>query len=425
MMPGTESVRSLNVFSLLLWWMLCISSADAQYRIVREGEGPDSSVGRTLVLPYVFSSETQGMGLGAAGTYGPSSAPQSLYYGTAYATDNGSSLVALGASDVQFPGLERLFLRAYGIGAHYTHMRVYVDGNASFPDERAGSNGSSADNYIEQDAVDLQANLELRYILPIGHFSEEAIHTYVTHNGVLTEQPSGATSWNPFVSGRSSLVLNPQYRRQFTDAGTDETYETLYFELQFEHDNRDFAPNPNQGYLWKAAMRHDPDWIKDSSRWTVAEGELNGYVPLPVPAGIRQQTLALSAWGAYTVDGDRIPYFARPSLGGFHRLRGYPSYRFHDRAAIHYSAEYRVMPEWQPLNSIEVLDPLRIRWWQIVGLVEAGRVAPSWNSHALYRDMKTDVGAGIRVMFDKSIGRADVVVSDEGVSIIAMIGQTF
>ena len=77
------------------------------------------------------------------------------------------------------------------------------------------------------------------------------------------------------------------------------------------------------------------------------------------------------------------------------------------------------------LDALRREKTFREKQSQIVALIEAGRVAPSWKSDVLYRDMKLDVGAGIRVMFDKSIGRADVVVSDEGVSIIAMVGQTF
>ena len=83
------------------------------------------------------------------------------------------------------------------------------------------------------------------------------------------------------------------------------------------------------------------------------------------------------------------------------------------------------MPEWQPLGQIELLDPLMIRWWQIVGLVEAGRVAPSWDIGTLHSDMKYDVGIGIRGMFNSGIGRLDFVVSEEGVSFVAMFGQAF
>jgi outer membrane translocation and assembly module TamA len=66
-----------------------------------------------------------------------------------------------------------------------------------------------------------------------------------------------------------------------------------------------------------------------------------------------------------------------------------------------------------------------IRWWQAVALVEVGRVAPVWDFDTLHTDMKYDVGIGLRGMFDTGIGRLDLVVSEEGFSIVAMFGQTF
>ena len=107
------------------------------------------------------------------------------------------------------------------------------------------------------------------------------------------------------------------------------------------------------------------------------------------------------------------------------RLRGYPSNRFHDTAALLYSAEYRLMPDWQPFAKIDLLNPLGIRWWQIVGLAEAGRVAPSWNIDTLHTDMKYDFGIGLRGIFHASIGRIDFVFSEEGFVFAAMVGQSF
>ena len=60
-----------------------------------------------------------------------------------------------------------------------------------------------------------------------------------------------------------------------------------------------------------------------------------------------------------------------------------------------------------------------------MGLVEVGRVAPSWDLSMLHQDMKYDYGIGLRGMFHASVGRLDFVVSDEGFSFSAMLGQTF
>lgn len=418
----------LRVFALLLFFQSMESAA--QY-IIREGGEEGEIRSHTIILPYVFSSETLGFGVGLGGTYGPKSHPHSLYYGTAYVTDNGSALAMVGGHNLPVPGTDRLHLRPDFIFGHFTHMRVYVDGNPDYPTERAGSNESSKGNYIEENAREAIVDLDMRYTLPWGHYRNAPVHTYITRNGILIENPSGAESWNPLESGQSTLQFKPYYRKQFTDV---DEMETLYFQLGYEHDNRDFKPNPHRGYLAKAAIAHDPDWLQESRRWTSLQGEIDGYIPLWDASWSRQQTLALSWWSAYSPSYDpksatendgKPPYFTGPTLGGYWRLRGYPANRFHDKAAIHYSAEYRVMPEWQPFGDIDVLDPLKIRWWQVVGLVEVGRVAPSWDFKELHTDMKYDVGIGLRGMFHTGIGRLDLVVSEEGFSFVAMFGQTF
>ncbi len=404
-------------------------NSGAQY-VIHESDEEEPLKSRAIVVPYAFSTETLGFGAGLGGSYSPKSQPQSTYYGTLYGTSNGSWLTLIGGYNLQIPYSKRLYVRPYAIFTRQTQMRLYVDGNPDYPNERAGSNESSKDNYKEEDAGEITIDLETRYILPWGHYRDTPVHTYVTRNGVLRENPSGAESWNPLESGQSTVVFKPYYRKIFTDI---DELETLYFELAYEHDNRDYVPNPHRGYKWKTGIQHDFDWLDGTRHWTSLEGEIDAFVPLWETSWSRQQTLALSWWSVYSPSYDasstdnagKPPFFTGPNLGGFWRLRGYPSNRFHDKAAIHYGAEYRVMPEWQPFGKIDLLDPLMIRWWQVVGLVEAGRVAPSWNFGTLHTDMKYDVGIGLRGMFDSGIGRLDVVVSEEGLSIVAMFGQTF
>jgi hypothetical protein len=409
-----------------------ISALDspAQF-IVRHGDEEGEIRRRTLFVPYVFSSETTGFGVGIGGSYAPTSQPQTTYYGTYYTTENGSWLGLLGGHNVKVPHLDRLYLRPYTLLTHQTQMRLYIgNNNPADPGERAGSNESDKDNYQEENVRDASLNLEMRYILPWGHFRNTAVHTYVTRNGILAENPSGGESWNPLESGQSTISFRPHYRKIFSDL---EELETLYMELAVEHDNRDYNPNPHRGYTWKAGIQHDFNWLSNTRRWTSLEGSADGFLPMWDASWSRQQTLALSWWSSYSPSYDpdqpdnegKPPFFTGPTLGGLWRLRGYPSNRFHDKAAVHYAAEYRIMPEWQPLGDIDLLDPLMIRWWQAVFLVEVGRVAPSWDFGELHTDMKYDVGVGLRGMFDQGIGRLDLVVSEEGFSVVAMLGQTF
>lgn len=322
----------------------------AQYIIhERNEEGPEKS--QTIALPYAFSSKTLGLGIGLGTTFGPRSQPQSTYYGTAYVTDNGSWIGLIGGHNLIFRNLQRLSFRPYMSFSQDTQLRIYGGyNNPAEPAERAGSNDSDPDNYLEADAKQAILNLEIRYTLPWGHFRESSIHTYVTRNGILQEHPSGATSINPLTSGQSIILLKPYYRKIFTDV---EKLETLYFKLGFEHDNRDFVPNPHRGYKLKFAVSHDPDWLQETRKWTSLEGGIDSFIPLWEASWSRQQTLALSWWTAYSPSFDesslspsgKPPYFTGPTLGGLWRLRGYPSNRFHDKSAIYYGAEYRIMPE--------------------------------------------------------------------------------
>lgn len=416
--------------SALLTLLSFSRETSAQYIIHEQGENTEAR-SHTLILPYAFSTETLGFGLGIGATYKPKSYPHSLYYGTAYMTDNGSTMFMLGGSNLQIPRVKRLHIRPKFINSYFTHLRVYVDDPVAGPSpEGAGSNESSADDFLDEEAFENIIDLELRYTLPWGHYQAEPIHTYTTHNGLLKENPSGSSSWNPLESGRSTLLFTPYFRKQFTNV---DELETLSFELGYEHDNRDFSPNPHRGYRFNTGISHDPDWLNNTERWTTLRGEMDAYIPLWDTAWSRQQTLALSFWSAYAPSFDstspdqegKPPYFTGPTLGGLHRLRGYPSNRFHDKAAIHYAAEYRLMPEWQPLGKTALLDPLKIRWWQIVGLAEMGRVAPSWDLNTLHSDMKYDFGIGLRGMFNTSIGRLDLVISEEGFTFVAMLGQSF
>ncbi len=152
---------------------------------------------------------------------------------------------------------------------------------------------------------------------------------------------------------------------------------------------------------------------------------------------LRQSVLALDYWTSYTpswepavdslgpfIDG-RPPNAIGSTLGGFNRLRAYPVDRFSDKAAVYYSAELRLMPEWNPLGNMQLLKSLDIDWWMIVPFVELGRVAPHWSFSDLHQDMRKVLGLGLRFMAHKAVFRLDTAVSSDAWSIYAMVGHPF
>jgi hypothetical protein len=94
---------------------------------------------------------------------------------------------------------------------------------------------------------------------------------------------------------------------------------------------------------------------------------------------------------------NRPPAFSGATLGGLWRMRAFPAQRFNDKAGIYYAAELRLIPEWNPMEYWPALQQrVGIQWIQLVPFVEVGRVAPDWEFDELHRDMKWDVGCGLR-----------------------------
>ena len=119
------------------------------------------------------------------------------------------------------------------------------------------------------------------------------------------------------------------------------------------------------------------------------------------------------------------PFLEGANLGGFDRMRGFRDSRFHDRAAIYASAEYRYSLRHNPLQNIEWLSFLELDWIQLVAFAEGGRVAPDYNLGTLFEDWKSDGGLGIRALTAGIVVRFDLAFSDEGTNAWVMVGHPF
>jgi outer membrane protein assembly factor BamA len=245
--------------------------------------------------------------------------------------------------------------------------------------------------------------------------------------------------WNPFKSGRTYLEIEPFVHWQSFDSEhvTFEEYKTSGIGLGLYYDNTDYINNPTQGSWQRIKVKRDPGSDVNTFAWTALEVEAAKYFSLGESRLWRQQTIGINFWTAWSptwaevIEGGQIRTINRPPdyygahLGGFYRMRAFPQRRFHDKAGIYYSLEYRVMPRWQPLPEIKWFRPFEVDWWQLAFFMEAGRVAPEWNVRRLHDEMKLDFGISLRMMIMKSIGRLDVAVSDESTSVTVLVGHPF
>jgi hypothetical protein len=399
--------------------------------------GPDEKAEpRKLSLPYGFYNES--FGLAAAYVYGITGYPQkqSAILATAMVGTKGSAMGFLMGRDLQTRWSERLFLDPVVSIGYFKDNDAYINGNPRFPIEDAGSNDSDEDDFIEGDGWDNFFRLRFKYLLPIGHGRDEIISTYVVDRGLMTSAGTGGRSLNPLKSGQSFLELRPFYRSMEIDGDhIDEDLKTNGFDFALFWDNRDFFPNPSKGNGLKFRVSRDFGWFNSSDSWTNLDSELDFYFPLGVSERFRQKVLVLDFWTSYSPSWDekadgtisnRPPAYIGSTLGGLWRMRGYPSQRFSDKAAIYYAAELRLMPEWNPFEDWpRVQKYVGVQWLQIVPFGELGRVAPSWNLSELHSDMKWCLGLGIRAWAQGIVVRIDSAVSEEGGKVQMIISQPF
>jgi hypothetical protein len=419
------------VFFLLVW-LTSVSSFGQGVRV-----GPDGEVSKqTLSLPYGFYNEN--FGFAAGYVYGVVGKPQkqSTLLATVMAGSKGSAMGFLVGRDIQMPRVERLFFDPVVSVGYFKDTESYIDGNPDFPDERAGSNDSDKDNYVKGDGWDNFFRLTFKYLLPMGDGKDQIISTYKIDRGLLESGATGGTSLNPFKSGKSYLEVRPFYRMQQIDGNdVDEDIKTNGLDFSVFWDNRDFYANPSKGFGLRGKVSRDFGWSNSSNSWTNVEGELDLYIPLQLSNRFRQTVLALDYWTSYSPTWDeqpdgtaenRPPAYTGSTLGGIWRLRGYPSQRFNDKAAVYYAAELRMIPRWNPFNGWPWIQKyVGIQWLQFVPFIEVGRVAPEWNFNTLHSDMKWNVGLGMRAWAKGIVIRIDTAVSDEEVGVQMMVSQPF
>lgn len=391
-----------------------------------------------VVLPYVFQSETFDTAMGIFGAWSRFPQEQSMVYATVFGSVNGSWRTWVGAYDLQVPGMGRLFLKPDIMWTSYEQVRAYINGNPAFPDGRAGTHDSDPGDFITNAAKDGSARLGFHYVLPVAGGREHIIHRVQVDQGLRVSEPIGGWSWNPFTSGRSYLLAEPFYRRQEIEhGGGTRTLRSNGVRLALRHDNTDFVLNPSRGSIRSLALTRDWGTFQSSGAWTHLELDLRKFLDLGKTGLHRQRVLALNAWFSdvpsweeESTDGvsratRRPPYFEGSVLGGFYRMRAYPENRFSGRSAVFYSAELRAIPRWNPLEKVSILGSPGVEWWQWVLFGEAGRVAGDLDLGTLHADMKLDVGAGVRMFSAGRVGRLDAAFSEEGWSLVAMVGQAF
>ncbi|MEA3413373.1 MAG: hypothetical protein U9R74_17830 [Pseudomonadota bacterium] len=401
---------------------------------------------RTGWLPYIFATPSLGVAAGAIGFSAGFGQPQSSVFGTAFATSNKSALVSGGLFNYRLAD-SRFFLDSFLLLDHFTDQRFYADIDQTPTIPRAGSNNSNRDDFVSGVSNEATFYLNLKYRLPIGSLRDDPVAVYRLDEGLLGTGPAGGETWNPLTSGQTTVgtrffyTYRDLYDFSFGPNEVNPTEELLVartngLEFWLEYNNTDFPRNPARGSRQLFKVTSDFGWLDSDNSWTNLEADLSKYYDLGTSGWFRQQVLALDFWTSSTPtwqtdpENDQIVTHRPPpkygaELGGWDRLRAFPTGRFSDKSAVYYGAELRLTPRYRPFRDWSLLKYFQIDWWQVAPFVEAGRVGPDYNSDLFFKDLKWDVGIGIRLMAFRAVVRLDMAYGEEGPAAWAMIEQPF
>ena len=130
------------------------------------------------------------------------------------------------------------------------------------------------------------------------------------------------------------------------------------------------------------------------------------------PYANRTRVFALHLQGTYsfTADGQKVPFYLQPTLGGNDNLRGFQRYRFYADNRFYVNFEHR----WHSFAGMDVAL-----------FVDAGKV--SNNARLLYlEDLRVNGGIGFRFkMAETVIMRIDQAYGNEGYRFMWTFGNTF
>ncbi|MEZ9235276.1 BamA/TamA family outer membrane protein [Shewanella sp. 10N.286.52.A9] len=407
---------------------------------VNRSETPDTGAEK-LLLPYVFSTDSMGVNIGLGAMVSGYYQEQMTVGGTVYGGDV-SYGVGGGVWNYKLPKTERFYLSLVGFMGYYPQQKAYAssgDGYTPPGTPLPGSNDSSTEQFLQADGSSNWWDIKLEYALPIGATKDKGRVTYELTGGLLTSEPTGGKVWNPLESGATVAVLKQFNRYESYEFDDDELDGAVHaIELGLLYNNTDFSVNPSFGSKQYLSISHDAGWFESEQSWTFVEFEASKYFSFGQSDYASQRILALNFWTGYSPSweleydeqggrkvNNNAPYSEGASLGGFYRMRGFESNRFHDKASIYATAEYRYTLKYNPIEDVSWLKFLRLDWFQLVGFVEAGRVGESYTADELLTDMKYDYGVSLRALTAGIVVRLDVATSDESTNAWVMVDHPF
>jgi len=192
----------------------------------------------------------------------------------------------------------------------------------------------------------------------------------------------------------------PSTEEKFTPQqtpGLDAQPDFLRAGFTAQYDYRDLPTGPREGGNYYVNFKRY--WDQDLGRHTFNQWDMAVEQYFPYWNKTRVVALRLAMVATIAPEGQTVPFYLEPTLGGNENLRGFERYRFHDQSAVMGTVEHR----WHLFSS-----------GHAAVFFEVGKVAPKATQLNLARANYSG-GIGFRfTLRDAVVMRIDNAVSNEG-----------
>jgi len=408
-----------------------------------------------IVLPYLFSSDSLGLTVGAVGIFDGYIQPQMTMVATLFVgeeleqqelnidggeiNESGEARTAGGMfaiSGYQTSFSDRTFISGMGVYAYYPNQRLYLDGSHDSVQDLDATGPSFSP--LQTQGYNNWLEADIRYVLPWGESRNTPLPIVELNRGIPANR-SQYGGGSPFSTGQTIVGSELFYTKWTADKLIeDPSINSNGVRLYLEHNNTDYADNPSRGYHLLGKLSMDFGAGNSTQSWNAVELDYSHYFELDNFSWTRQNVIALNAWTAYSpswdsseklnedgiLDKNQTPMWEGARLGGWSRMRAYDTNRFSDKAAVYGAAEYRLIPIINPMRD-QKWNPIPIDWFQTVLFVEAGRVADKYELSTLFSDLNYDVGFSLRALAANVPVRFEMAFGDEGTAMWVMLNQPF
>jgi hypothetical protein len=173
----------------------------------------------------------------------------------------------------------------------------------------------------------------------------------------------------------------PSIEQRFTDAtapGLAAQPDFLHYGIFTEFDSRDARGNPRRGGFYTASLEQWNDQSLNGYDFRRFDLELRHYVPIGSPRHVLVGRGGVSY--VNNDEGERVPFYVFPYVGGADTIRSFEEFRFRDENAMFISGEYRLGVH---------------EYVQLLAFVDAGKVTADWNDINFSR-LEKGYGGGVR-----------------------------